>query len=103
MPQNDTKKMLDAIQIDPRHALDLEAYICRIDAALADPGEFLPGRAATRLLERIVAAGARVKPIGENAAVELAFLMVSATSTGTPHALLRNWQAAAKDRLAGAG
>jgi len=84
--------------LDPRRQLELELWIGHIDRVLAAGGPLHPGAAARRLVSRIDDTGAGTVRRTETQ-WSLLLLGISARSDASAYALLRNWQAAAMERL----
>ncbi len=89
-------------QLDDQRALTATAFVALIDAALsgaATHGHLVPSTQAAQLVQRLTQSGlAEVTPYGDTS--RLTLCGIHASSTGTAYGLLRNWQSAARQRIA---
>lgn len=88
-------------QLDDQRALTAAAFVALIDTTLtgAMEGPVVPVPQAMMLLHKLANAGlAEMQAQGET--TRLTLCGITATSTGTAYGLLRNWQSAARQRIA---
>ncbi|MCV2870662.1 hypothetical protein OEW28_18775 [Defluviimonas sp. WL0002] len=87
--------------LDPRRALELQAWCVFIDRWLDTGPDMMPFTAARRLLSKLADTGiATVKPGSDFRSIVM--LGILARARGSDYELLMNWRAAAMARLEGA-
>jgi len=83
-----------------RRRIEVAAYAALIDTQLTGTGQFLPRYAAQQLFAQLIDTGiATLHPRGQGS--QFTMLGISTISDATAVGILRNWQGAAKARLAG--
>lgn len=93
--------------LDLRRALEVEAWDALIERRLGDPRDMLGGHAARRLVQDLTAQGVAQLAPSPNPAMDAVQITIAGVrspfTNGGASALLRNWQTAARSRLAEKG
>jgi hypothetical protein len=79
-------------------SLEVRAFAALIDATLFDPDDLSPRFAAQHLLAELSASG-KADVTSTVDGLRMTMLGITASSAVSPHALFRDWQDRAKDRL----
>ena len=89
--------------LDAQRALHIAAFVALIDLELRASGGLAPVGAANWLVRRLMTSGlASVDQSGDHSGdmTVLTLCGIRASCNGTSYGLLRNWQSAARNRLA---